>query len=229
MTSYKLEYLRASLRNSEQQQREFTMRESVQVYIKDKLTSDIDVQDILDRVNNLIPNHLMSEVDSIFIGMFEEFEETDINAVYKDGAIYVTNDQDDEADLVDDIIHEIAHSLESPYGYEIYGDGKLEREFLTKREILYEILKAEGLEPDESLFKNPEYDRELDNYLYEGVGYERLNFIATSYGIFTSAYPATSLREYYASGFEYFFLEDRKYLKEISPTLYQKIEDLYEL
>ena len=68
----------------------------------------------------------------------------------------------------------------------------------------------------------------MDNYLYEEVGYERLNFIVTSYGIFTSAYPATSLREYYASGFEYFFLEDRKYLKEISPTLYQKIEDLYE-
>lgn len=228
MTSYKLEYLRDSLRNSKQQQREFTMRESVQVYIKDKLTSDIDVQDILDRVSNLIPNHLMSEVDSIFIGMFEEFEEADINAVYKDGAIYVTNDQDDEADLVDDIVHEIAHSLESPYGYDIYGDGKLEREFLAKREILYEILKAEGLEPDEGLFRNPEYVREMDNYLYEEVGYERLNFIVTSYGIFTSAYPATSLREYYASGFEYFFLEDRKYLKEISPTLYQKIEDLYE-
>lgn len=229
MTSYKLGYLRDSLKNSKQQQREFTMRESVQVYIKDKLTSDIDVQDILDRVSNLIPNHLMSEIDSIFIGMFEEFEEADINAVYKDGAIYVTNDQDDEADLVDDIIHEIAHSLESPYGYDIYGDGKLEREFLAKREILYEILKAEGLEPDESLFLNPEYVREMDNYLYEEVGYERLNFIVTSYGIFTSAYPATSLREYYASGFEYFFLEDRKYLKEISPTLYQKIEDLYEL
>ena len=228
MTSYKLEYLRDSLRNSKQQQREFTMRESVQVYIKDKLTSDIDVQDILDRVSNLIPNHLMSEVDSIFIGMFEEFEEADINAVYKDGAIYVTNDQDDEADLVDDIVHEIAHSLESPYGYDIYGDGKLEREFLAKREILYEILKAEGLEPDEGLFRNPEYVREMDNYLYEEVGYERLNFIVTSYGIFTSAYPATSLREYYASGFEYFFLEYRKYLKEISPTLYQKIEDLYE-
>jgi hypothetical protein len=229
MTNYKLEYLRESLRNSKQQQREFFMRESVQVYIKDKITSDIDIQNILDRVSSLIPNHLMSEVDSIFIGMFEDFEDADINAIFKDGAIYITNDQDDEDDLIDDIIHEIAHSLENPYGFEIYGDGKLESEFLAKRMVLYDILKAEGLNPDKKLFKNPEYNREMDDYLYEEVGYERLNFITASYGIFTSAYPATSLREYYASGFEYFFLEDRKYLKEICPALYEKIEGLYEL
>lgn len=205
------------------------MSESLQIYVKDKLTSDLNIENILASVSSLVPSHLMSEVDSIFIGMFDEFEEMETNAMFKDGAIYVTNDQDSEEDLIDDIIHEIAHSLENSHGFMIYGDGKLEQEFMSKREKLYDILKAEGLKPNSDLFANPDYTKELDMYLYKYVGYDKLNFIAASYGLFTSAYSATALREYYANGFEYFFLDDRRYLKEINPVLYVKIEELYEI
>jgi len=227
--NFKTSYLERSLKISKSQQKEYTMSESLQIYVKDKLPSGLDMENILDRVSSLVPSHLMSEVDSIFIGMFDEFEEMDTNAMFKDGAIYVTNDQDNEEDLVDDIIHEFAHSLENSHGFMIYGDGKLEQEFLTKRERLYEVLKSEGLTPDPNLFLNPDYTKELDMYLYEEVGYDKLNFIVASYGLFTSAYSATALREYYANGFEYFFLDDRKYLKEINPVLYTKIEELYEI
>ena len=33
-----------------------------------------------------------------------------------DGAIYVTNEQDDDEDFIDDMIHEIAHLVENTYG-----------------------------------------------------------------------------------------------------------------
>ena len=79
---------------------------------------------------------------------FEEFEDRDINAMFKDGAIYVSNEQDDVEDMVDDIVHEIAHSLETPYGGLIYGDKKIEKEYSHKRIKLYEILESEGLNPD---------------------------------------------------------------------------------
>ena len=46
----------------------------------------------------------------IIVGWFKEFEERDINAFYKDATIYVSNVQDDEDDMVDDIVHEFAHS-----------------------------------------------------------------------------------------------------------------------
>ena len=158
--------------------------------------------------------------------MFDQFKEMETNAMYKNGAIYVSNIQDDAQDFIDDIIHEIAHSLEEPYGYELYGDKELEREFMQKREKLYNILKAEDLNPDKELFMNPAYTIRLDSYLYETVGYDRLNFIAASYGLFSSAYSATSLREYFANGFEYYFLDDRTYLREICPILYEKIEEI---
>lgn len=223
---YNLGYLKESYDRSREQRREYDMGEYIQIFIKDKIESDFDIESAIYKIYSHIPAHFFSEVDTIYVGMFDEFKEKETNAAYKDGAIYVSNIQDDMQDFIDDIIHEIAHSLEEPYGYEIYGDKELEREFLQKREKLYNILESEGLNPDKDLFMNPSYTIELDSYLYEEVGYDRLNFIAASYALFSSAYSATSLREYFANGFEYYFLDDRLYLREISPILCKKIEEI---
>jgi len=217
-----------SQKRFENQRREFLMKEEIQVFIKDKITSGINIKNVLDVINSYIPNTLLREIDSIYVGMFDDFIKKDVNAAYKDGAIYISNNQQNEQDLIDDIVHEIAHSLEQPYGYNIYGDKKIEDEFLEKRKKLYDILESEGLNPDLDLFLDPEYNPKMDKYLYKEVGYDRLNFIAASYNLFTSAYPTTSLREYFASGFEYYFLEDPTYLMKISPQLYKKIEELHE-
>ena len=224
-----IEYIKESHQMSISQKKEFSLNEEIQVYLKDKITNDIDLGSVLHRLKSTFPLHLFSEVDAIFVGMFEEFEDRDINALYKDGAIYVSSEQDNIQDMLDDIIHEIAHSLEIPYGGLIYGDGKVEQEFLSKRLKLYEIIKNEGLKPKRKTFLSPEYSEEMDDYLYKEVGYDRLNFIVSSYGLFSSAYAATSLKEYFANGFEHFFLDDRSDLEECCPELYRKIEELYEL
>ena len=224
---YLTDYLHMSQKRFEDQQREYLMKEGLQVFVKDKLEGDINIKNVLDVVGSYIPNHLFREVDSIYIGMFEDFEKKETNAAYKNGAIYLSNEQEDEQDIIDDIVHEIAHSLEEPYGYTIYGDKKLEEEFLAKREQLYNVLEEEGLSPNKEQFLEVEYDPEMDSYLYKTVGYDRLNFIVSTYGIFTSAYPATSLREYFASGFEYYFLEDPTYLAQICPVLFSKIEEIH--
>ena len=209
------------------QRKEFVMSESVQVYVKDKISNGVEIKSVLDIINSYVPSHLLREVDTIYVGLFNDFEEKETSAAFKDGAIYVSSEQESEQDLVDDLVHEVAHSLEAPYGYLIYGDDKLKNEFLSKREKLYEVLKSEGLSPPESLFLDFEYDSTVDDYLYKEVGYDRLNFIVASYGLFTSAYSATSLREYFANGFEYYFLDNPKELADICPVLYKKIEELH--
>lgn len=224
---YNTDYLHMSNKRFQEQQREFLMKEGLQVFIKDKITNDISLKSVLDTISSYIPSHLFNEIDSIYVGLFDDFEKKETNAAYKDGAIYISNEQEDEQDLIDDVVHEVAHSLEAPYGYLIYGDGKLKEEFLSKRKKLYDVLEAESLNPNIDLFMNTEYNLEMDNYLYKEVGYDRLNFIMNSYNIFTSAYPATSLREYFASGFEYYFLEEPTYLNEICPELFEKIEELH--
>lgn len=222
------DYLKESLRRSKDQQREYSLGGKINLYIKDPLTREVDVRNVMEKISSTVPPHLLGEIDAIFVGMFDEFEEMQTNAMFKDGAIYLSNDQDNEQDMVDDIIHEIAHSIELPYGHIIYGDGRIQDEFLAKRKKLFEILKEEKLNPNKKLFMDPEYSKELDFYLYEDVGYDRLNFICSSYGLFTSAYSATSLREYFANGFEYFFLDDRQYMSKICPQLYKKIEEIYD-
>jgi hypothetical protein len=118
--TYKLGYIKESHERAKRQLREYVMFENIQIYIKDKVSNGIDVRAVLDRITSSIPSHLLREIDSIYVGMFENFKQLDTNAMYKDGAIYVSNEQDDEQDMVDDIVHEIAHSLENPYGYIIY-------------------------------------------------------------------------------------------------------------
>ena len=226
--TYNLDYLKKSNVQAQKEQKEYDIGGSIQIFIKDKLENNIDIENVLSKISTSIPLHLLREVDVIYIGMFDEFIKMDTNAMYKDGAIYVSNEQEDEQDLIDDICHEIAHSLESPYGYILYADGSLEKEFIQKRKRLYEILKNEGENPPQDLFDNPEYSLEVDKYLYETIGYDRLNLIAASYGLFTSAYCATALREYFANGFEYYFLDDKRYLGEICPILYKKIKEIYE-
>jgi len=225
---YKLDYLKESANKAFDQTKEFVMGEAVQVYIKDPLTNGVSIRNILDKINISIPPHLTTEIDSIYVGIFDDFEEKETNAAYKDGAIYISSEQDDDQDLLDDMVHEIAHSLEIPFGYLIYGDGELEQEFLSKRKKLYKILKKEGLKPNKELFLDLDFMKAMDDYLYKVVGYDRLNIIAASYGLFTSAYCATSLKEYFANGFEYYFLDNPPYLGQICPILYKKIQELHE-
>ena len=45
-------------------------------------------------------------------------------------------------------------------------------------------------------------------------------------GIFIRPYAAISLREYFATGFEAYYLGKQNELEKISPMLYDKINDL---
>ena len=48
-------------------------------------------------------------------------------------------------------------------------------------------------------------------------------------GLFVSPYAPTSLREYFATGFEEYYIGDRNYLRKISPNLYTQISKLDDL
>ncbi len=198
----------------------------IQILIKDKLPEKFDMKFVVGYINSRIPQHLMEGVDVIYIGEFEEMERRDINAFFEDGAIYVTNEQDNEMDMIDDIIHEMAHATERQYMDQIYS-GSIEKEFIGKRERLFFILKSEGYNITPVFRVKSEYDHEIDNFLYHEVGYDHLNMLVN--GLFVSAYASTSLSEYFARGFEEFFMGDVNYLRKISPVLYSILESLKDM
>ena len=217
-----IKYIQNSYTNFSERQ-ETLLHRSINVYIKDPL-DNVSLLSVLNKVEALIPRRLLTNIEVIYVGKFDFLDKKEMNAMYKDSALYISNDQDDEEDMVDDIIHEIAHAVEEKYGFEIYDDDKIKEEFIGKRKKLFSLLKAYDYLPDLRLFLNTEYSKDFDDYLYKEIGYPKLEQI--SMNLFISPYSITSLREYFAIGLEAFFLNNKKELKNICPQLYYKIEEV---
>ena len=218
-----LQHLKQKQKILQEMKNDFYTARGTHVYFKDDLDNDeIDVERVIAKIEGRVPEHLLSDVELIIIGWFEEFEDRNINAFYKDSTLHVSNIQDDEKDMVDDIVHEIAHSLESLYGYEIYGDQNVKDEFLRKRKILHDKLWALDYKAPLKWFMESEYDKEFDDFLFETVGKDKLRMICM--GLFINAYAPVSLREYFATGFSDFYLySNHNFLKRVSPALYEKL------
>ncbi len=218
-----LQHLKQKQKQIQEMRSDFYTSRGTHVYFKDDLTNDeIDVEEIVAQVESALPEHLLSELEMIVVGWFDEFEDRNINAFYKDGILHVSNDQDDAADMYDDLIHEISHSIEEIYGYEIYGDQRVKDEFLRKRKMLHDKLWALGFKAPLKWFMETEYDKEFDEFLVETVGRDKLRMICM--GLFINAYAPTSLREYFATAFtDYYLHPDHNFLKRLSPALYEKL------
>ena len=206
------------------ERKEYHMFGDVYVYVKDPLPSEIDLTSVIANVEQVVPPHLAQELEAVYIGQFPELISREVKAVYKDATIYITNEQASVEEMVDDIIHEIAHSVETFAGMEIYSDGYLEREFIEKRKKMLDILHNSGYNVEVIQFLDTEYSKELDYFFYKGVGYDRLSIMSVD--IFPTAYSMTSLREYFAVGLEEYLYGDREDLKRVSPVLYSKIESI---
>ena len=207
--------------------KEYALYGNKLVYVNNPLPDGFDLQYVLSTVEDRVPRLFAHEVDYVMIGQNEEMNAREINAMFKDGAIYVTNDQKNEEDMLDDIVHEIAHSAEKMFGAEIYGDSEIEVEFLGKRKRLLDLLKAEYGEDIRGMakkFLEVDYSKEFDEFLYKAIGYPKLTMMTL--GLFVSPYGITSLREYFANGFEEYFLGDIGYVRKISPKVYLKINEL---
>lgn len=215
-------WIQESIKRSQRMKDQFVVNH-VSVFIKDMLPKGVSPEFVFDYVSSRIPFVLTKNIDVIYVGQFPEMKERDINAYFDNDAIYVTNEQDDEMDMIEDIIHEISHAVEHYNRDFIYGDGNLQREFIAKRKRLSALL-SQKYEVPSDFNVNFEYDRAIDDFLYRDVGYDALNQICV--GIFSSAYAATSISEYWAKGFEDLFIGEKSNIKEISPVLYNRMVSL---
>ena len=202
-------------------QTSFYTPHGIHVYLQQPV-ENVNLAHVFDKLEQKIPKIFLDEVEMVIFGWFDEFEERDLEAFYQDGALYVSSFQDNEEDLIENLIHEISHAVETTYGYEIYADEKIKNEFLRKRKHLYDMLWKLGYKIPFSVFAQIEYEQEFDELLYKKIGYDKLDQIVA--GLFINSYAATSLREYFATGFTEFFTDDNhNFLKKVSPAVYEKL------
>ena len=217
------EYIKKSVQNANESKKEYEVK-GIPVYLLEPFTNDINIDFVLKTIEQLVPEHLLQHVEVFYVANIKDFQKKSksFNALYQDGAIYMSPDQDNEKDLLDDIIHEIAHSFEKEYQNDIFGDGLLEREFIGKRTRLFYLIDK----PTANLaaYTNPDYDARFDSHLYRDLDYDYLRNISAE--LFYSPYAITSLREYWANGFENYLVGNKYALKDLSPVLYKKIETL---
>ena len=224
MSSTLAKYIFESAERARDAVGEYTFFGEPRVFIKDPLPNNVELPEVLKKIEQLVPFHLCHEVDMIYVGDFDILNQREVNAVWSDGAIYVTNNQESNRDVLDDLVHEIAHACEDALSKDVYADGRIEREFLGKRKKLFDILRTNGYNIDIGSFLNPDFTEKLDSFFYRHVGYPTMQTFTM--GLFVSPYAATSLREYFANGFEHYFLGDQHYLKEVCPRLYEKISKI---
>ena len=216
------EIIRKSLEKSKSQKTQFLLFNRIAIYINNPLVAkEVDFDQITSYLEQNIPPHMFDEIDLIMVGENDYLDEKGLEGTYKDGAILIRNTLASDRDYLENILHEMAHGLEYQYGMLIYSDSKLEQEFLGKRERFYHMAAAEGHSTKRNVFMDPEYSKEFDDLLYKEIGYKKLNNLLM--GLFVSPYAATSLQEYFANGVENYFLDDRDYLRKISPVLTEKI------
>lgn len=220
------DYIQNQMNLLEQKQNFYTS-EGIKVFVQEPFVGPVSLDDIISDFEGLIPSHLRDEVEMIIVGHFDEFEERQITAFYDSGTIYLSNTQTDSEVVLEDIIHETSHSIESVYGYELYGDEQMKAEFLRKRKYLHQRLWDAGYKVPSSEFENTEYDPEFDEFLYADVGYNRLSGLLQ--GVTINPYSITSLSEYFATGFVEFYShpEGHSYLSQISPVLFSKLMSLH--
>jgi len=194
---------------------------NITVYVKEALPPSIDLNRILDFVSSTLPSKFYQNVKMIYIGRFPFLMARDVDAIFQDGSIYLSSQQDNEHDLLSDLIHEISHSFEETNFDSIYGDGEIKQEFLAKRQKIYEILISRGYKVSEADFLNHEFSKDFDYLLNNEIGYSTLSTMTS--GLFISPYGMTSLREYYANAFEEFFVNDMHSVKQLTPAVYKKL------
>ena len=218
-------YIQESHSRSLRERKEYMMFGTVNVFIKDSFTNNIDMTSVISDIEDTIPSKFFYNIDMVIIGKFEELESRGIRAAFMDGAIYVTNDQPSESQVFEDVIHEIAHSVEKEYGQELYGDGKVESEYLAKKKRFLDNLAANGVRVPNRIRHGVEYSKVFDEFLHFEMGFEKANNL--SMGVFLTPYSSVSISEYFATAFEHYYVEsDFATLSAMCPVVYEKIENI---
>jgi|TARA_R110000851_G_scaffold4633_11_gene18850 hypothetical protein len=197
----------------------------IEVSQTDQLPEDFNLQSILKTIEKNLPPLYFKGLKKIDIVQDPDFDKRGVNALYRDGVFIISPKQKNVNDLIDDIVHEFAHHVETLFPENIYSDQRLINEFLKKRQELKFELQSEGYWLDQYDFDNLKYDEQFDNFLYKRVGGNMLRMVTT--GSFIRPYASVSLREYFATGFEAYYLGKQNTLEKISPMLYDKINELH--
>ena len=167
------------------------LHKDIPIKIVDLPEKSIELSKVIEKIEDIVPYHMFSGyIKKIVFGNFSFFKEKNYNAFYdhENKIVYIRSEaQDDNIDLYDDLLHEIAHAVEKKNHDFIFSDGKINAEFIKKRlKLFYTLILDYGDAISSEKFLVTSYDQELDSFFYKTIGYEKMKIYIN--GIFPSAY-----------------------------------------
>ena len=210
------------------EKKRFYFNRGIEFVVKDPLPKDINIEKVMGLLRSNLPESCYVGIDNVYFGQYDILNKRQLTAIHYKNNIYIDSTKvKNEKDVLDDLIHEFAHRFEDNNAELIYEDGKIVNEFIGKRNRLHDLLSQEMEFKDKINyfdFINTKFDKDFDKFLYSDVGYQKIRNLAPT--LFIRPYASTSVREYFATGFEDYYLNGGLQLKNISPILYDKILQL---
>lgn len=209
------------------EKKRFYFNRGIEFVLDKPLNKDIDIEKVMGLLRSNLPVSSYVGVNNVYFGEFDILNKRSLTALHHKNNIYISSEQmSSEKEILDDLVHEFAHRFEENNSENIYEDGKIINEYLGKMNRLHDLISQDydldyfGITYFD--FINTEFDEKFDKFLYEKIGYEEIENMAPT--LFIRPYAATSVREYFATGFEDYYLEGGLQLKKISPILHSRIE-----
>jgi hypothetical protein len=215
------QYIIESAIYAKNNRKQYELFNRIFIFIENPLPNKVSVENVLAKIKTCIPRHAVDDLETIYIGDFKPLNDRQIDSMYVNGSIMVSNDQDTDKDLFNTLIHEIAHAIEEKYRDKIYFDGDISREFLAKRIVLFNMLK-DDYPVTKKQFLDINFSQQFDDFVHKTIGYDNIGVLTSQ--IFMSPYGCTSLREYFANCFEHYFIEGPQEVQKVAPMAYKKIK-----
>ena len=209
------------------EKKRFYFNRGIEFVLDKPLKKDIDIEKVMGLLRSNLPVSSYVGINNVYFGEFDILKKRSLTALHHKDNIYISSEvMSSEKEILDDLVHEFAHRFEENNSEKIYEDGKIINEYLGKMNRLHDLITQDydldyfGITYFD--FINTEFDEKFDKFLYEKIGYEEMENMAPT--LFIRPYAATSVREYFATGFEDYYLEGGLQLKKISPILHSRIE-----
>ena len=209
------------------EKKRFYFNRGIEFVLDKPLQKDIDIEKVMGLLRSNLPVSSYVGINNVYFGEFDILKKRSLTALHHKNNIYISSEElTSEKEILDDLVHEFAHRFEENNSEKIYEDGKIINEYLGKMNRLHDLITQDYNLEEHGLtyfdFINTEFDPKLDKFFYETVGYIEIENMAPT--LFIRPYAATSVREYFATGFEDYYLEGGLQLKKISPILHSRIE-----
>jgi len=209
---------------------EYYLYNKILIFIKDQIfPTDINMEDVILTTEYFIPQIHCNELDDIFIGDFSLLKEIKVN--YSNGAIYISNYQQDIHSLKNDFITGIARASEDLNRKYLYNDGRLEKEFIDKRIKLFNIMNGISFTNRRKidLFMDLDYSEKFIKHLFNIFpDRDKIRDMTSSFLLYPEC--MFSIKDYYIHNFLYYYFyyktKDIDKIIEFCPIFCQKIIDI---